>query len=524
MHVKGLLFSCLVLAAQLAFAQGADAPADGAPEVPKDEFNRGTPMRSVDGFLAAADRVDFATAAEHLDLRNLRGSAREVSGETLARQLDVIAKRAEWLDIDEMSDDPAGKANDDLPAYRDSIGLVRYGERELRLLMQRVPRDDGVLIWKVSNATVSLIPELHAAYSYPPAIELVRRNVPQVTFLGFELFAWIVALSTALTAYAVVFVIALATRRLSKEPSGLAQQRLFRFLTRPVGIWAAVMSASYTASWLGRGVTGEAIGRYTPIPTLVTVWLLFSGVNVLRGAYAERLHAKGRPGAAMLLHPASNAFKLVVAIAALLVYLDKLGVNITTVLAGLGVGGLAVALALQKPMEDVLGAISIFTQQPFRVGDFCRIGPHIGNIEEVGLRTTRLRTLANTVISIPNARVATEAVDNISARQKIWYRPILRLRYDTTPTQLEQILDGIRELFAGDDRVLQDNHRVRFKEFADDALLLEAYAYLDTTDWAEFLEMAEQLNIAILKIITEAGTSLALPARSLHVEQEPASG
>ena len=155
MHVTRLLLPWLLLAAQLACAQGADAPAGGAPEIPADEFNRGTPLRSVDGFLAAMDKGDFAAAAEYLDLRNLRGSAGEMSGEELARELNVISQRAEWLDISEMSDDPAGRANDSLPAYRDSIGIVRSGDREVRLLLQRVPRDDGVRIWKISNATVS---------------------------------------------------------------------------------------------------------------------------------------------------------------------------------------------------------------------------------------------------------------------------------------------------------------------------------------------------------------------------------
>ncbi len=184
-----------------------------------------------------------------------------------------------------------------------------------------------------------------------------------------------------------------------------------------------------------------------------------------------------------------------------------------------GVGGIAVALALQKPMEDVFGAITLYTQQPVRVGYFCRVGTEMWTIEEIGLRTTRLRTLANTLIAIPNARLANEPIDNISARRKILYRPILRLRYDTTPEQLRNIMDGIRELFSSHDRILQDNHRVRFKEIADDALLVEAYAYLDTKDWSVYLELAEELNMQILEIVGQAGTTLTPPARTLHIEQ-----
>ena len=131
------------------------------------------------------------------------------------------------------------------------------------------------------------------------------------------------------------------------------------------------------------------------------------------------LHNRGRPGVLVLLHPAANAIKVFIAVGASLIYLDKFGINITTVLAGLGIGGIAVALALQKPMEDMLGAISLYTQQPIRVGDFCRIGGRTGTVEEIGLRTTRLRTLAHTLIAVPNHRLVNEPIDNISARGNI---------------------------------------------------------------------------------------------------------
>jgi MscS family membrane protein len=183
----------------------------------------------------------------------------------------------------------------------------------------------------------------------------------------------------------------------------------------PFGIWLVIMSMNTAATSLGRGVTAETLGQYSPIPILVTAWVMFSGMNLVRDLYTSRLHIEGRQGAAVFLHPAANAIKLLIAIGAVLIYLDKLGINITTVLAGLGVGGIAVALALQKPMEDVFGAITLYAQQPVRIGDFCRIGNETGTIEEIGLRTTRVRTLANTLIAIPNARLASEPIDNISA-------------------------------------------------------------------------------------------------------------
>ena len=505
-------------------AQESESPPEDGPVIPADDFDRGTPSRSSAGFMAAVDKGDYETAAEYLDLRNLRGEASELTGAQLARRLFVIAKRATWTDINELIDDPAGRSNDSLPDYRDSIGVVLDGDNGIRLLMQKVPRGDGVSIWKISNATVSLIPTLYATYGYPEYIEDLRRSLPNVTFLGYELFKWVIVLAVGILVYAAVFLIALAIRRMLGDPNTPSHRHIYRFLVLPVGIWVVIISLNAVTASLGRGVTAEAIRQLSPVPILVTVWIMISGINLMRDIYSNRLQQRDRPGAAVLLQPASNALKLLIGVGAVLIYLNKLGINITTVLAGLGVGGIAVALALQKPMEDIFGAITLYTQQPVRVGDFCRIGNATGTIEEIGLRTTRVRTLANTLIAIPNGRLATEPIDNISARKKILYRTNLRLKYDTSPEQLQQILDGIRELFDSFEKLLPEGHRVRFKEISSDALLVELYAYLDTTSWVEYLELAESLNIQTLDIVAKAGTSLALPAQTLHIEEMGASG
>ena len=507
-----------------AIAQEDAGPAPEGPVIPVDDFDRGTPMRSGNGFMDAIDRGDFETAAEYLDLRNLHGAANELSATELARRLSVILNRATWVDIDDLVDDPAGRSNDNLPAYRDSIGVVLDDGGKVQLLMQKVPRGDGVSIWKVSNATVALIPRLYKTFGYPQFVENLARSLPTGTILGYEYFKWILVLGGGAISYGLVFLAALAIRRALGDPGRPSRQRVFRFVVLPFGFWVVLMVLNAIATSLGRGAAAEAWHASTPVPTLITTWMLFGGINLIREVYANRLRDKGRRGAASLLRPASNAIKLLIGVAALLIYLDKLGFNITTVLAGLGVGGLAVALALQKPMEDVFGAFTLYTQQPVRIGDFCRVGTQTGTIEEIGLRTTRLRTLADTVIAIPNAQLANEPIDNISARKKIRYRPFLRLRYDTTPEQIQAVLDGIREMLKSHERVLPDSQRARFYEIADDALLIETNAYLDTTDWATYLELAEELNMLILKVVDEAGTSLSPPARALQVETIPGTG
>jgi MscS family membrane protein len=216
----------------------------------------------------------------------------------------------------------------------------------------------------------------------------------------------------------------------------------------------------------------------------------------------------------------STLAKILVFLFAMLFWLNNAGVNITTVLAGLGVGGLAVALALQKPIEDMMGALSIFSQAPFRVGDLVKYRQILGIIEDIGLRTTRIRTLTNTVVSCPNAQIAYEEVENLSYRTKIRYWPTLRLRYDTRPSQLKNIRDQIVSLLEGHDEVHDEPVRVRFTAFDRDAVLVKVHSFLKTTEFTESLRIGEELNLGIMSIVEAEGARFALPGASIQIEGE----
>jgi len=500
-------------------AAAAAAPAEPAgPLVPTDTFDRGTPRRSMEGFLKAVDAADWESAAEYLDLRNLPSRYQEADPELLAKGLAIVIQRQLWADIEELSDLPDGKEGDGLPSYRDELGRVRADGEEYVLLMQHVPRGDGVKIWKISNRTVAQTETLYDKFGYGPVAEYLFERMPGGTFIGVEYFKWVFMIGAGAIAYALMYLIGLLLARWLGDPSKPVYARIRRFFTVPFALLVTVLVMNSVLDSVGVGITAQKIQRAQTLGTIVWTWVLLAGATLIRDIYSEHLEGLGKPGAVVLLRPATNAIRMLIVLGAILVWLDNVGFNITTLLAGLGVGGVAVALALQKPLEDVLGALSLYTQQPVRIGDFCRIGQDLGTVEEIGLRTTRLRTLANTVLAIPNAKLATEQIDNFSARRMILYRPQLRLRYDTTREQLQQILDSIREMLAAHEHVLQEAPRVRFIGFGDDALILEIFAYVTTKDYATYLEYAEDVNLKVLSIIAAAGTTLALPARTLHVE------
>jgi MscS family membrane protein len=208
---------------------------------------------------------------------------------------------------------------------------------------------------------------------------------------------------------------------------------------------------------------------------------------------------------------------------AILAILQNVGVNVTSLLAGLGVGGIAVALAAQKTLENLFGGVTIVADQPVRVGEFCRFGERVGTVEEIGLRSTRIRTLDRTVITIPNAQFSSMEVENFARRDRFWYKPTLGLRYETTPDQIRFLLVTIREILYAHPRVDPDPARVRFTGFGASSLDLEIFSYVRARDVSDYLEVAEDLNLRIMDAVAKAGTGFAFPSQTLYVRADDGS-
>jgi MscS family membrane protein len=201
--------------------------------------------------------------------------------------------------------------------------------------------------------------------------------------------------------------------------------------------------------------------------------------------------------------------KLSVYLVAILGVLSVWGYNTTTILAGLGVGGLA--LAAQKTIENLFGGISVIGDRPVLVGDVCRFGDRVGEVTHIGLRSTLIRTPDRTIISVPNAQFSSIQLENISRRHKIWFHPTLSLRRDTTSDQLLQVLSSFCEILAGQSKVETGKIPVRFIGVGSYSLDVEAEAYVTTADYDEFLAIRQELLIQMLKAVERAGTALAVP-------------
>jgi MscS family membrane protein len=214
----------------------------------------------------------------------------------------------------------------------------------------------------------------------------------------------------------------------------------------------------------------------------------------------------------------SKALKVTIAIIYTLWVIQEFGYNISAVLAGLGIGGLAVALALQDTLANLFGSIFIILDRPFRVGDRIVVDNVDGIVEEVGFRSTRIRTLTKTLVSIPNKIVATVKVDNITSMPKRKVTQTIGLTYETTAAQMEEACGKIRGILDTDDGVDKEFIVVRFSDFGDSSLNISVIYFTATADYEEYLAIKERVNLAIMRAVDELGLSIAFPTRTLYLE------
>jgi MscS family membrane protein len=233
-----------------------------------------------------------------------------------------------------------------------------------------------------------------------------------------------------------------------------------------------------------------------------------------------RALAHGLAGTGSLMLLGERILKTIIFVLGVLAVLGNLGFNMSTALAGLGIGGLAIGFGAQKTIENLFGGVSVLADEVFRVGDVCRFGDRTGVVEDIGLRSTRIRTDERTLLAIPNGTVATINLENLSRRDKILFKTTLNLRSETKADHLRFILSEVRRLLYSHPKVENNTVRVRLIDVAGGAPTVEIVAYVLTQDFNEFAAVREDVLLRIMDIVDNSGSGLALPAQTLYLGRD----
>jgi MscS family membrane protein len=296
-------------------------------------------------------------------------------------------------------------------------------------------------------------------------------------------------------------------------------------LTSPFSLIIAIQAFRVALPWLDLDPRVIEIARTVAalVTTAAILWTAFRGIDIARMILEGRSWAVARPASRSLLAIGSRFAKVTVVLLGLIIVLAQLGVSVASLIAGLGIGGLALALAAQKTVENLFGTVSIGFDQPMREGDFIKVYDMVGTVEEIGLRSTRIRTLDRTLVTIPNGELANQRIESYTVRDRIRLACIIGLVYQTSAAQMRQVLDDLEGILRSHPKIWPDTVVVRFMRFADSSLDIEIMAWFRTTDWGEFQKIRQEVLLSFMDAIEQRGTAIAFPTRTLHLAQAPAS-
>jgi MscS family membrane protein len=488
---------------------------------PTDPLGRTTPSSAVLGFLKAAQAGDYNIAAQYLQISAAR---RQAEGEQTATKLKFLLDHAFSGSLSRYNQ-AEGIPQDGVPLGRQRLGTISAGDVEADLDLVRVNDPSAGKIWLISSETLAKVPELYDQVEARQVESKLPGFVVKHQLLGMPLWQWVAMLLSAPAA------------------AGLGWLILALFEI-PLRWWARRRGRLDVASW--RSVSGPAwlmagtlihkiFVTYLRLPLLdrhyylqVSSILLILSATWIGWRFARwsldrmrvRALARGHAGTGSLMLLGERILKVFIFLLGALAVLGNLGFNLSALLAGLGIGGLAIGFGAQKTIENLFGGVSVLGDEVFRVGDVCRFGDRMGTVEDIGLRSTRIRTDERTLVAIPNGTVATINLENLSRRDKIQFKTNLGLRADSKADHVRFVIAEIRKLLYGHPKIETQTVRVRFTEIAGSSLNVEVLAYVLTREVNEFMAVREDLLLRILEVMEDSGGRFALPSQTLYLSRD----
>ncbi len=497
----------------------------GLGEVPPG-VDRGSPRDTVVGYLDACRKSDFRRAAFYLDLNAFPPEKQPEVGPRLARRLVLVLSRTLWINPEELSNDPGGRPEAGLGDDDELLGTIPHKGGEVKVLLHRHFLEDGSTAWVFHRATVAAIDTLYARHGFGWLGDILPTWFFARSFLGVQLWQWAGFVLLILLAWVVsrlvTPVLMDALRRGARRTTVEWDDELVAALDGParLGVMALVLWATVPLL----GIAGKAQDNLAVAWKLLAViflgWVLTRWVDIMAAVLRYSSMARRNDMARNFIPIFGRIVKVFVWGVAAIVALDSIGLHVMGLVAGLGIGGVAVAFAAQKTIENLFGSITIAANRPFEIGSFIKIGSLSGTVEEVGLLSTRLRTMDRTLVTIPNGTLLSERVENYSARDRFRYQITIGLLYDSTTAQIQYVVDGVKRMLLAHPKVHHDGVRVRFARFGDSALEVDVLTWVLAADYHESTALAEELNFEILRIVAESGTGFAFPSQTVYLGRD----
>ena len=494
----------------------------GTSNSPVDPLGRTSPSGAVLGFLQAAQSGDYSIAAQYLQMSAAR---RQAEGEQIATQLKAVMDSPAFTGRVGNFTQTEGTPQEGVPLGRQKLGTMSSGDVEADLDLVRVSDPSAGKIWLISSDTLAKVPEL---YDQVEARQ-VERKLPTVLVkhqvAGVPLWQWVAMLIAVPIAAAIGWLLLVLLEipvRWWARRRGQVEIANWRSVSAPAWLLTGTLAHQVFVRYLGIALLPRHYYfQLTSIALIVSAtWIVWRLVRWSLHGVRNRALARGHAGTGSLMLLGERILKAVIFGVGVLAVLGSLGFNMSTALAGLGIGGLAIGFGAQKTIENLFGGVSVLGDEVFRVGDVCRFGDRTGVVEDIGLRSTRIRTEERTLLAIPNGTVATINLENLTRRDKILFKTTLGLRPESKADHVRFVLSEIRRLLYSHAKVETKTVRVRLTDIAGGSLSVEILSYILTRDFNEFAAVREDLLLRIMDVMEDSGGGLALPSQTLYLNRD----
>lgn len=488
---------------------------------PIDPLRRETPRSSVEGFARCIAREDYSTAAKYLQ-------------PTPGINLIEAVKQAEALrsyfegDLLLISDEPNGTVEAGLPLGEQRVGTLKIDGTTADVIVVQVESPTYGKIWLISSETVAKIPQLYSqAKSEAPTLaqRLLPAALAERRLLGLSLAQWLGWLLSIPVSWLIAWLLAFLSSLPKRVWNKLRGSHVSTIWETEFGlplkcILAVVIHGIFVYELRPPLLYREYYARFLGVLLIVCLaWLASRAADRAFGHAVNRRRSQSKGGEAILILM-QRVNRIVLATVAFVAALAMFGIDVKTTLAGLGIGGLAIALGAQKSLENLIGGVSLLMDKAVHTGDFVEIGGRLGTVEDIGLRSLRLRTLDQNLLVVPNAALAQMQFANFKTRTKCLINQDFSLRIETPVDQLREVLSNVQRMLNEHNAVEQGTSRIRVASFAGSAFKLELWAYINTSDWAEFTVIRQEIILKIAEIVEAAGTRLAAPTQLTYLYKD----
>ena len=484
-----------------------------------DSFGRDTPRHTVQGFISALGENDYLLASNYLTLS--KSDNPTIAVRQLKQALDAGGR---FLPDLQLSNSPEGYLADQLQPNQEKVGTINIDDKSVPIILERVVSEKGEQYWQFATDTLTSIPEVLENTEPTLISKYTFESLEGDKLFGYQLTDLIAAIILTVGSFLLTYIVVwlwyhllhIVYPRVRGEPLPLPDKII---LPLSVVIMALILSEIMVYAGVSVALR-EPINRFTEIASwLAVTWLLLRIVDVLFTRAVNLSYKKNHIERVSILGLLSKVVKALLLIFAVIVIFGNLGFDLTTGIAALGVGGLALALGAQKTIENLVGSVVVVADSPVRIGDYCQFGEQAGTVIDIGIRSSRVRTLNRTVVTVPNGDFSSMQIENFTSRDMFHFLHNLYIKRNADIDVVFKLVKDLDSFLNDHELTNQEWNQANILELRQDCYIIQLRAYVNAFDIIEFYPKQDTLLVDILNLVKQYKVEHALPTQQLIVDQ-----